>query len=358
MESRALSALAVAAMLMVATPLQAQQQEWSFEGERLLVTNMIGVVTVRGHDGDRIIVRAQPGGEDGELIRYEVKHDGAAEFHTVFPLDQYREYSYPRRRGGSSSFHVDDWRDESSFLEQLLSMVSGRDRVRIRDRGGDVEAWVDLEVLIPRGVSSRVKIAVGEIDASDVEAAVDLDTHSGSVRAHNIGGSTRIDTGSGSVEARMIRGALHVDTGSGSVEAADIEGESVLIDTGSGSVRLDGAKAREVEIDTGSGSVRTSNIDARDTRVDTGSGSVTLDLVRLADGNHLVDTGSGRVTVMLPEDASVRIFAETGSGGIDLDVPAAKLRRMSRDEVELEIGDGRANLTIDTGSGGITLRRR
>lgn len=352
----ALCALAAGAALVLAAPVEAQQ-EWSFEGTRLLVTNMVGEVTVRGHDGARIIVRARPGGEDGDLIRYEVKHDGAAEFHTVFPLDRSLDYSYPRRGGGSTSFHLDSWRAESSFLGELLSMVSGRDRVRVRGSGG-LEAWVDLEVLVPRGVASRIKVAVGHIEASDVQADVDLDTHSGSVRAANINGGTRIDTGSGSVEAHTIRGALHIDTGSGGVEATDVEGETVLIDTGSGSVRLERARAREVEVDTGSGSVRTSDIDADDTRIDTGSGSVTLDLVRLDDGAHLVDTGSGRVTVMLPEDASVRIHAETGSGGIDLDVPAARLRKMSRDEVELEIGDGRASLTIDTGSGGISIRRR
>lgn len=356
MTLRALCALAAGAPLVLAAPAQAQQ-EWSFEGNRLLVTNMVGEVTVRGHDGGRIIVRARPGGEDGDLVRYEVKHDGAAEFHTVFPLDQSLDYSYPRRRGGSTSFHVDSWRGESSFLDDLLSMVSGRDRVRVRGSGG-LEAWVDLEVLVPRGVASRIKVAVGHIEASDVQADVDLDTHSGSVRANNITGSTRIDTGSGSVEAHTIRGALHIDTGSGGVEASDVEGETVLIDTGSGGVRLERARAREVEVDTGSGSVRTSDIDADNTRIDTGSGSVTLDLVRLGDGSHLVDTGSGRVTVMLPENASVQIHAETGSGGIDLDVPAARLRKMSRDEVELEIGDGRANLTIDTGSGGISIRRR
>ena len=65
-----------------------------------------------------------------------------------------------------------------------------------------------------------------------------------------------------------------------------------------------------------------------------------------------------RYVFPLPADASVHVFAETGSGGINLDVPNAMLRRMSRDEIELEIGGGDARLEIDTGSGGITLRTR
>ena len=78
----------------------------------------------------------------------------------------------------------------------------------------------------------------------------------------------------------------------------------------------------------------------------------------MGGGDYVIDTGSGGVTVTMPADASVRIIAETGSGGIDLDIPNAMLRRMSRDEIALEIGGGDARLEIDTGSGGITLRSR
>lgn len=349
--------LILALVLLVATPGRAQQ-EWSFEGDQLLVTNLIGEVTVRGHDGSRISVRANPGGDDAELLDFQLKREGEAEFHVIYPLERSRSYSYPRLRGGRTRLRLEGWRDESSFLEEIFSELSGRDHIEIRGRGGDLEVWTDLEILVPRGVATRVKLAVGQIEAADVDADLDLDTHSGSVRAENIRGDTRIDTGSGSVIAARIRGALTADTGSGKVEVEDVEGDAVRIDTGSGSVRVDGARTRVLEVDTGSGSVRTSDIDATSTTIDTGSGSVTLDLVRLGEGSHLIDTGSGGVTVVLPRDASVRIHAETGSGGIDLDVPEARIRKVSRDEIELEIGESEARLEIDTGSGGIKIRTR
>ncbi|UCC72509.1 MAG: DUF4097 family beta strand repeat protein [Gemmatimonadota bacterium] len=360
MKYGSLSALVAGALLVAAANPAWAQEEWSFEGNELLVTNMVGEVTVRGHDGSRIIVRAQRGGDDADVISFEVKQGGRAEFHAVYPLDQATEYHYPRRRGGSTQFRLEGWANESSFLEDLYSAISPRERIRI---GGDVgrgalEAWADLEVLVPRGVETHVVIAVGEIKAMDVDAAVDLDTHSGAVSAENIGGDTRIDTGSGSVDVNGVRGNLSVDTGSGSVEAANIEGDRILIDTGSGRVTVNDAAASSLEVDTGSGSVRTSNIACENSKIDTGSGSVTLDLVQMGTGSYVIDTGSGGVTVNLPADASVHIIAETGSGGINLDVPNAMLRRMSRDEVELEIGGGDARLEIDTGSGGITIRSR
>lgn len=356
MTYRSLSALAVGALAVLAAGPARAQNEWSFEGQRLLVTNLAGEVTVRGHDGPRIVVRVEPGGEDADRLDFRVKRGGDAEFHVVYPLAESLSYRYPRRRG-RSEFRVGSWRDESAFLEDIYSDVPGRDRIKVGGSRG-LEAWADLEILVPRGVDSRIVLAIGRMQASDVQAGIDLDTHSGSIELTNIQGDTRIDTGSGSVTAGSIRGDLIIDTGSGSVEVNDVEGDRVAIDTGSGRVTVSGAKARRLEVDTGSGSVRTSDILAESTLIDTGSGSVTLDLLQLSDGRHVVDTGSGSVTVNIPPDASVRIIADTGSGGIDLDVPNAMLRRASRDHIELEIGAASARLEIDTGSGGIKIRSR
>jgi hypothetical protein len=357
MNYRRLGALAAGGLIILAARPAEAQNEWSFEGDRLLVTNLIGEVTVRGHDGSRIIVRAQPGGDDANMLDFQVKQGGRAEFHVVYPFRESLSYSYPNRRGGSTETRVENWVDESSFMEDLYSGVSGRDRIKIRG-SGDLEAWADLEILVPRGVESRIVVAVGEIRASNVEAALDLDTHSGPVSAENIRGSTNIDTGSGSVVAKSITGNLTIDTGSGSVEAADVEGDDVRIDTGSGRVTADRIRGRDLEIDTGSGSVRTTEIYTTSSLIDTGSGSVTLDLMQLGEGRHVIDTGSGSVTITMPADASVRITADTGSGGIDLDIPNAMLRRVSRDHIELEIGGGDATMEIDTGSGGITIKTR
>ncbi len=348
--------LAVGLAGLSATPASAQQ-EWSFEGDQVLVSNLVGDITVRGHDGSRIMVRARPGGDDADMLDFQVKQGGNAEFHVVYPLDRELEYNYPRRGGGRVQIRVESWRKVSSFMEDLYGGVSGRDEIAIRDGRGS-EAWADLEILVPRDVAVHVRLAVGELEAEDVEADIFLDTYSGPVRATNIRGATKIDTGSGSVAASMIRGDLNIDTGSGRVEASDVEGDDILIDTGSGSVTLEQAKGRSVKVDTGSGRIEASQIDADESVIDTGSGSVTLDLVRMGTGKHVVDTGSGSVTVYLPQDASCRISADTGSGGIELDVPNAMLTRMSRDHVELSVGGGDGHLEIDTGSGSIRIRTR
>lgn len=355
--SSLISLASALALLAPSSSLRAQQ-EWTLEGDALVVTNLVGEVEVRGHDASEIVVRARPGGRDADRIRFELGRGDRAEFHTVFPLDETRQFVYPRMRSGRTTFSIESWRRESSILERLLSGLYGRDRIEVRGSGGGLEAWVDLEILVPNDVATRVHVGVGELTATDVEAPLDLDSNSGIVRARNVRGELRIDTGSGSVQAEQIRGDMNIDTGSGSVVVKDVQGDDVRIDTGSGRVEATSIVARRLLIDTGSGAVRTADADLDESTIDTGSGSVTLSLVRLDSGSHVIDTGSGRVTIEIPADAAARISAETGSGTIRLDVPSARMHRMSRDEVEVEVGDGRARLRIETGSGGVTIRSR
>ena len=69
-----------------------------------------------------------------------------------------------------------------------------------------------------------------------------------------------------------------------------------------------------------------------------------------------IDTGSGGVKLTLPLGFSADVEASTGSGGIDLglDEPVT-IHHKDRNELEFRIGNGDARVTIDTGSGGITI---
>ena len=58
MKYGSVSALLACALLTLAAAPATAQNEWTFDGDRLLVTNLIGKVTVKGHDGSRIVVRA------------------------------------------------------------------------------------------------------------------------------------------------------------------------------------------------------------------------------------------------------------------------------------------------------------
>ena len=68
-----------------------------------------------------------------------------------------------------------------------------------------------------------------------------------------------------------------------------------------------------------------------------------------------IDTGSGGIVMLVPDDLSARFDIDIGSGGIDVDVPIAKTLHKSRGEMRFVVGDGAANVVLDTGSGSVRV---
>ena len=69
-----------------------------------------------------------------------------------------------------------------------------------------------------------------------------------------------------------------------------------------------------------------------------------------------VSTGSGGVRVRLPADLSATIDLESGSGGFDVDFPL-QLVRKNEDSLSGRIGEGKGRISIETGSGDITISK-
>jgi hypothetical protein len=315
-------------------------------GANVAIYNLAGKVEVVPGTGSEVVVEIARGGRDASDLELETGLiHGRSTLRVIYPSDRIR---YPGAHGTVNGMHVarnGTWGDKSIGL--------GARRVTISNRGGGMEAWADLRILVPKGLKTGVWLGCGEVHATGVDAELQLDTHAGSVEASDIAGALNIDTGSGSVEVRGVRGDLLVDTGSGSVIVAEARGGTISLDTGSGSVEGTGLDADRVKVDTGSGSVMLSSVSAPDVQVDTGSGTVYLDLDDDVD-NVLVDTGSGGVTLNVPPSLGARIDVETGSGGISSEIAMQSITRR-HGELHGRIGDGQGRIVIDTGSGGVRL---
>jgi lia operon protein LiaG len=340
----------LAAMVAAAPSVLAAQESFNVGGDDVAIYNLAGTVEVVGARGGDVTVEVARGGPDGDELDVAVGGiDGRNTLRVLSPADRI-VYDGPGW-GGNTTLRVRSdgtWGGDDGFFDR-------GDRVRISDGGSGMEAWADLRVAVPAGRRISIYLAVGRIEAENVDGRILLDTHSGRVSARSMAGHLTIDTGSGAVDVEGMDGDLLVDTGSGTVRVSEVAGDDVSIDTGSGGVDADGVTARRIEIDTGSGGIDLRNAAAADVRLDTGSGSVDAELTRDVD-NLVIDTGSGSVTVALPEDAGARLEVETGSGGIDVDFPVMVSRR-ARDELRGEIGDGRGTIEIDTGSGSVRIRR-
>ncbi len=331
------------------------EESYTFDGDELKITNLIGKVDVRSTSGNEIRVTINVLGDDAEpgLIEFEAGEGNKAELHIIFPVDDHKKYVYPELGSGSkTTISFQGEQDGGSWLKKLF----GGDKITVRGKGSGLEIWADVLVEVPKGRELEVKLGVGQIEAKKVQADLVLDTHSGAIMATGIKGNLLADTGSGSVTAIDIEGNVHVDTGSGKVELENCRSKDILVDTGSGSVKAEYLICSDLNIDTGSGSVRARRVEADDAKIDTGSGSVLLQLDRMGSGRFVLDTGSGSIELQLPSDASARIAADTGSGSMNNELHGAMVKNKSRREMSLVVGDGEATVILDAGSGSITVK--
>jgi len=227
--------------------------------------------------------------------------------------------------------------------------------VRIESRGDLFNhVRVDYTIYVPAETEVRANLGSGSMEVNDVQGPVNLHTGSGRIGAHRIHGDADTRTGSGSIELMDIGSRASADTGSGGIELSRIGGD-IRATTGSGSIRMDRTPSR-IETRTGSGSINISGA-ANDLRARTGSGSIHIDGNPQPSSYWEIHASSGSITLTVPEDAGFRLHARSGSGSIASDLPVTTEELTGRHEMRGRIGNGSASVDLQTGSGGIHIRR-
>lgn len=337
------AAVLLTAGLAAAAAAQGERHELS--GESVALYNLAGRVTLEATGGSAVQVAVTRHGSDAERLRVEQGMvSGRQTLRIVYPETSIRY----REGGGRTQLRV---RDDGTF-----GNGDGGRRVTIDDDSGSFEAWADLTVGVPRGQTLSVYQAAGSVTVTNVHGDLVIDTHSADVSTTGTAGPLSVDVGSGDILVTDADGTVELDTGSGDVVARGVRGDLLYVDTGSGDVTAEAVQVRDLRIDTGSGDVEVDNGSASDITIDTGSGTVEVDLSDSPD-EVAIDTGSGSVTVRVPASYSARVNIETSSGDIDLEFPL-QVSDWERNEVSGTIGSGQGRLTIDTGSGSVSLLKR
>ena len=330
--------LANASFLAMTACAQPAVERFVLQGGRIEICDLAGAVRVVQGSGARAEVLVTRGGADAARLRVEQgERGGESRLHVIFPGSH---VVYPRARPwsamhgwGSTTLTV----GADGCLGHQDHLALGGHRVTVSGSGPGLHAWADVELRLPRGCQTALRLGVGEVSALGVDGDLTLDVAAAPVEAERTSGTLVVDTGSGGVVLRGNQGDISVDTGSGGVEATDVRGDRLKVDTGSGSVRLDGVRSERIEVDTGSGGVR-------------------LDLLA-APRSLLVDTGSGGVTIVGPASLGAVVELEAGSGGIETDYTMTVMSK-ERGYLRGTIGDGRGHIKVDTGSGGVRLIQR
>ena len=337
----------------------ASEERRSFTASRLELNNLIGEVSVSGHDGAGFEVVVRPGGKDareGTLEIVAAENAGRAEMTIRFPEAQ--RFVYPALGAGSTARFDPDDNDERSWLAELVHGLFGK-RITVTGSGSGLEVWADVEIRVPRNGALVLHHGVGNVIAGGVTAELELETRSGGIDASKVEGTLNAETGSGTVTIADVSGKVSIATGSGGVDARDVHGPAARVATGSGRVKLERVDSDSLEVATGSGGIEAVEVGAGEAAFATGSGSVSLALGRMGAGPFKVATGSGGVALFVPRGASMDVHAETGSGGIDLDLAGEmNVTQRERDEVAFTIGGGQARVRIGTGSGSIRIANR
>ncbi len=347
-----------------------QKKDFTVDSKVLEIDNLAGSVRLVASKGSRFEIQATvkadksaglAAGEVAGLIGfYSVKEGKKHHFQVLYPVDDYRKYTYKDGAGhGNNS-------TRARYQKKRVSVSS-------KSRSDALKVHVDLVIRVPKGSNLLVKNLVGSIKGNGLHADISLDTGSGEISIEKSQGSLKADTGSGRVTVAGYTGDIVADTGSGSVTITDAEG-NVNADTGSGSVELGNVQAEEILVDTGSGRVILNNV-AGSLKVDTGSGGVTAKNISAGEvidvdtgsGSIIVegdlgavrslrlDTGSGRVRVKTDSSLNMVLRIETGSGGIHVDLPNLSGVRSKDNRFEAQIGQGDGEGIIDTGSGSVTV---
>jgi lia operon protein LiaG len=326
---------------------------YTLTGNSVAVYNLAGEATIEGGSGSSVTVQVTPVGHDAGKLRIENNEiRGRPTLLVVYPEDRivYRALG----RGSNTRFSVREDGTWGSDGNRDRRGGWGRE-ITIRGDGDGLEAAANLRITIPTGKRVAVYVGVGRVDVTNVDGELRVDVASADISARGTRGTLNLDTGSGNLRLERGEGATRLDSGSGDVEIAGYRNGTLNIDTGSGGVRASDIEVRELAIDTGSGDIVLDAVTTPRVSLDTGSGSVRATL-RSSPELVEVETGSGDVTLRLPDPADATVDLDTGSGSFTVDFPLQLIRK-SDSHLRGRLGEGKGRISIETGSGDISLTK-
>lgn len=368
----------------------------------LNVRNDAGVVSIVGAEGDEVTVnvvktgfgRTQAEAErDLEHIEYEIQQAGDA-ITLTYKMD---------------TIGMDNASDTVDFIvtvpfESTIDVESGFGEVSVSNTDGEVSIANDFGQVTVQNIEGGLTVHTesGQVEASSINAGsenielssgfgkVSLERASGTdiklesksgmlemndVRAsgdvemktdfgdvHFSTGSAKlltIETKSGKVtlDALNLRGALTTSSDFGEINLEQVNASSYDLETNSGSIWVDGAAGGNVKAHSGFGSVTVLNGDSVTLELSTQSGSVDFE-GSLGDGPHIVRSDFGEIHLTIPADSALNVDLKTDFGSIKSDIPISVTLTGETEQNHQTgtINDGGSQLTVETGSGSISIQ--
>jgi DUF4097 and DUF4098 domain-containing protein YvlB len=222
-----------------------------------------------------------------------------------------------------------------------LGGSEGRTKCQVEVQGNPMSARSDLEVHVPAGSHVKIEAFQSEIGVTGVTGGVDAETVNGAitmtgaakeVNLQSVNGAVSVSKAGGRIHAEAVNGAVTVSDASGHLEASTVNGK--LLVTGG---TFDRAALESV------------------------SGGVQFEGSLSKQGTLSVETVSGAAELVLPAAIGADFTLSTFSGDIvnELGPQAAKKGHFTpQKELSFTAGGGGAQITVETLSGTITIKKR
>jgi hypothetical protein len=339
------------AILFAAGPLLAQQPErFTLAGREVAIYNLVGSLTLERGSGSEVVVTLTRSGRDADRLTIDQSElRGIPVLRVVYPGDRIVYPAMGPRSNSQFTIRDDGTWDGNDWGRRR----NGSRRIEVAGSGSGLEASARLQVSIPTGKKVAVYLGVGTVDVANVDGVLSVDVQSADITSRGTRGTLSLETGSGDIEASGHDGALSLETGSGDVEMTGQKNGTLSIETGSGSVRGTGLSATSLDVETGSGDIRLTEVSTLRASLETGSGSIEVRFLTAIEDLE-AETGSGDIALRLPEGVNATVDLETSSGDLTVDFPVQLIRK-EENSLRGRLGDGKGRITVESGSGDISL---
>ena len=208
--------------------------------------------------------------------------------------------------------------------------------VHAQSPGGRIDL-VDYEIIVPSAMA--LKLGWGDVDITVHDAQ-------GSVDARNSTGKITIDGGRGTVAATSIDGPIVIRHARGRVTALATNAPVTVEDA-----------AGDVDAQSTTSHVTLTGIESRNVRAASIGGVVRFTGTLFPDGRYDLSSHMGSIWVKAPAPINATVSVATVNGAFTSGIPHEIVERRRRGIFTARFGDGRAQVSLESFSGGIVLQQ-
>ena len=212
--------------------------------------------------------------------------------------------------------------------------------VNITSSGSMGPSSVDYEITAPAWMPVRIE---GTYNFVTIEGA------QAEVYANTVRGDVIIRGGTGVITAKSVEGEVDIQGARGKVTVSSVNEKIKIADT-----------SGEITAEAVNGDITMNGIDSKSVDVSTVNGDIVYE-GKVADGGHYAfNTHNGDITLGLPENTNATFSLRTYQGSVSTDFTLAGFDRNQAQRgrrVTATLGNGSADVTLETFGGGIRLRK-